>query len=118
MEFILADGYKRDVEAYKGAERFDYWCDVVSDEFVQLDCDGLSAENRHRFSGTVRGGLELGPVRFAEVRSDPQVAIRSRRKIARLNEDDFLISFQLAEHCTVSQCGRPGTPDAGQLRTV
>lgn len=106
MAFIIAEGYNKDVEAYKGTERFDFWCDVVSDEFVQLDCDGLSAKNRQQFSGSLRGGIGLGPVRFSEVKADPQVAIRSSKKIAALNEDDFLISFQLEEECVVSQNGR------------
>ena len=106
MNFIIDNGYQRDVEQFSGSARFDFWRDVVSKQYVKLDCDGMNAENIQGFTGSLRGGLGLGPVQFSEVISDPQIAIRSRRQIAEANEDDFLISFQIEKECVVSQNGR------------
>ncbi|MEM7283605.1 MAG: helix-turn-helix domain-containing protein [Pseudomonadota bacterium] len=106
MEFIITNGYQKDVEQFDGSARFDFWRDVVSEQYVKLDCDGMNPENIRGFTGSLRGGLGLGPVRFSEVISDPQIAIRSRRQITQANEDDFLISFQIEKECVVSQNGR------------
>jgi len=106
LNFIIADGYERDVEAFAGADRFDYWRDVISEQYVKLDCDGITPDNIRQFTGSLRGGISVGPVQFSEVISDPQIAIRSKRQIAQAHEDDYLISFQLEKNCTVSQRGR------------
>lgn len=106
MKFIIADGYQRDVEQHEGAERFDYWHDVINEQYVKLGCDGISRDNIRRFTGSLRGGVGVGPVQFSEVISDPQIAIRSARQLSQADEDDFLISFQIEKECVVSQCGR------------
>lgn len=106
MEFIIVDGHDRNVERHKGVDRFEFWRDVISDEYVNLDCDGIHADNIREFTGSIRSGTGFGPVQFSEVIADPQIAIRSKRQIAQSNEDDFLISFQLQSECVVSQSGR------------
>ena len=50
--------------------------------------------------------LGVGEVRFSEVLSSPQHVCRTKRQIARADEDDFLISFQLEQECIVRQNGR------------
>lgn len=106
LNFIINKGYLRDVGEQARGDRFDYWRDVVSEEYVHLDCDGVTRDNIRGFKGALRGGVCVGEVRFSEVISHPQIAIRTKRQIAKANEDDFLISFQLERECVVSQNGR------------
>ncbi|MEO0997936.1 MAG: helix-turn-helix domain-containing protein [Pseudomonadota bacterium] len=112
---MIASGSNRGVERYRGAERFDYWRDVISDQYVMLDCDGIDRDNVEHFNGTVRRGRALGPVEFSEVIADPQIAIRSKRQIAGSTEDDFLISFQLARSGIVRQSGRSAVLTPGSF---
>jgi AraC-like DNA-binding protein len=103
MSFLIRDGYHKNTAEISGRESFDYWKDIICDEFVRLDC-----EQTHTgvFEGELRGGVSIAELRFAEVVSDPQHVIRSKRQIARSAEEDFLISFQLAQQGLVKQNGR------------
>ena len=48
----------------------------------------------------------MADLRFSEVISDPQVVHRSKHQIAKSTEEDFLISFQIAQQGLVRQDGR------------
>ncbi len=106
MNFIIDKGYEHCVEPLHGQSRWEYWCDVVSDEYVNLECDSPEQEISSNFQGSLRGGIGVGRVRFSEVIADGQYVNRTRRQIAKSKEDDFLISFQVADKCIVKQFGR------------
>lgn len=107
MSFIIKKGYQQDVEKYQGVSRFDYWREVISNEYVQLGCDPHPEnKNINNFNAALRGGIGLGDVQFSEVISSPQIAKRTQEQIRKAGEDDFLISFQLDKHCIVRQYGR------------
>lgn len=106
MQYLISSGVNRSVDREHGPSRFSFWRDVISEEYVKLECEPVSRGSREYFSGTVRSGVPLGQVRCSEVIADPQVALRTKKQIAEANEDDFLISFQLKSNCVVRQSGR------------
>lgn len=106
MSFVIQKGYQKGVDELEASSRFDYWRDVVCDEFVQLACDPHPGQNVNEFDGNIRGGVGLTDVNFSEVISKPQIVQRTAKQIGRTGEDDFLISFQMENQCTVSQYGR------------
>ena len=103
MAFLISDGYQKRTSELDKNDRFDYWRDIICDEFVQLDCEQLQPGD---FVSELRGGVGIADVRFAEVISAPQLVMRSKRQIAKANEEDFLISFQLSSRGMVKQGGR------------
>ena len=103
MTFVISNGYQKRTSEFAEQQRFDYWRDIICDEFVKLDCEKV---DRGGFNGELRGGIGFADLRFAEVVSDPQLVVRSRRQIAKSTEADFLISFQLAQRGLVRQSGR------------
>ncbi|MEM9534011.1 MAG: AraC family transcriptional regulator, partial [Pseudomonadota bacterium] len=106
MKFLIRKGYQKDVSDLRGMSRWDYWCDVVNNEYVNLDCSGIDGQDRRAFDGALRGGIGVGEVSFSEVIANPQFVKRGRQQIARATKDDFLISFQLERECVVRQSGR------------
>ncbi|MEV7077919.1 helix-turn-helix domain-containing protein [Streptomyces sp. NPDC093516] len=96
-----------DVEA---GDALAYWADVVCDTFVGVSvCPGSD--------GTFQGGMNtsvLEDVRFAEVAASAQQVARTRRLIARDDEDVLLANIQLRGSATLEQDGAvavltPGT---------
>ena len=107
MSFIIKKGYQQDVEKHQGISRFDYWREVISNEYVQLGCDPYPDRGDiNNFDAALRGGIGLGDVKFSEVISSPQIAKRTMEQIRKAGEDDFLISFQMEKQCVVRQYGR------------
>lgn len=116
MAFFISDGYRKKAEdSGESGRNFDYWSDIVCDEFVKLDCDqNNGAEYEQPFSAELRGGSALSSLRFSEVMANPHRVRRSKNQISRSTEEDFLISFQLSQQGIVRQNGReailtPGT---------
>lgn len=103
MGFLISNGHSKRTSELPVNERFDYWRDIVCDEFVQLDCEPVGNDS---FDGEIRGGIGVAGLQFSEVLSDPQLVLRSKSQIAKSTEADFLISFQLAKHGVVRQDGR------------
>jgi AraC-like DNA-binding protein len=103
MTFLISDGYQKSTAELSDNNRFDYWRDIICDEFVNLDCEKIESGN---FAGELRGGVGVSELRFSEVISDPQLVVRSKKQIAKSAEADFLISFQLAQQGLVRQNGR------------
>lgn len=103
MGFLISDGYQKKTSTEREGERFDYWHDIICDEFVQLDCEKYVDGE---FAGELRGGVGVGSLRFSEVWSDPQIVRRSKQQIAKSTTEDFLISFQLEQQGLVRQGGR------------
>ncbi len=106
MSLIIEGGYRRNLDSARPGEKFDYWRDVISDEYVHLDIESPKGYDAMQFDGLLVGGLDLGKIRFSEVLAQPQIAVRSRQQLAQSPEEDFLISFQLEQECVVRQHGR------------
>jgi AraC-like DNA-binding protein len=115
MTFFISDGYRKTTaDSGEPKRNFEYWKDIVCDEFVALDCQNLSPEGEVDFNAELRGGPGLSALRFAEVIANPHQVKRTKEQISRANEEEFLISFQLAQNAVVRQNGReailtPGT---------
>ena len=103
MSFLISDGYKKNTTNLKVEERFDYWREIICDEFVKLDCENIADGD---FIGELRGGVAVGNLQFSEVMSNPQLVERSKSQISKSTEADFLISFQIEKRGLVSQNGR------------
>ena len=103
MSFLISDGYKKNTTDLKVEERFDYWREIICDEFVKLDCESIADGD---FIGELRGGVAVGNLQFSEVMSNPQLVERSKSQISKSTEADFLISFQIEKRGLVSQNGR------------
>lgn len=74
------------VPAYR---RLAFWQDIVCDVYVQLDC---KSELGSAFNGSVTRA-PLGQATCSEVSSQQQRVYRTRSRIARSNEDFFLIAL-------------------------
>ena len=112
MEFIIPGGYTKTTDSNEVSESFDYWREVICDEFVNLDCEKCQPGD---FQGALRGGMSMADLRFSEVITDPQIVQRSKRQIARSTEEDFLISFQIAQQGSVRQDGREAVLQPGDF---
>lgn len=107
MGFFISDGYRKNAQDVGDKKhQFEYWSDIVCNEFVKLDCIKTEANADQQFYGELRGGVGIGDVRFSEVISDSHQVIRSKQQISKTSEADFLISFQLAQQGIVRQSGR------------
>lgn len=103
MSQLIPEGYQKSTSDIPERERFDYWRDLICDEFVKLDCEEVV---KGSFTGEIRGGVGVSSLRFSEVISDPQLVRRSKKQIAKSTEEEFLISFQLVQQGVVRQDGR------------
>lgn len=107
MGFFISDGYRKKTQDVGDKKhQFEYWSDIVCNEFVKLDCIKKDDNADQQFYGELRGGVGIGDVRFAEVISDSHQVVRSKQQISKTSEADFLISFQLAQQGIVRQSGR------------
>lgn len=111
MPRLIPEGYHKTTAEKPARERFDYWRDLICDEFVKLDCEDVAQQKN--FVGEIRGGVGVADLRFSEVISDPQLVRRSKRQIARSTEEEFLISFQLEQQGVVRQDGREALLNPG-----
>jgi hypothetical protein len=66
MSFLISDGYKKRTLELDERDRFDYWRDIICDEFVKLDCEKMKTGN---FVGELRGGVGVSGLRFSGVMS-------------------------------------------------
>lgn len=103
MKTLIQSGYQKSTETYRLKEKFDYFHDMLCDEYVRLDCE---PQNKDQFFGRLNGGIGTDKLKISEVMADALVVRRSKQQIAKCADDNFLISFQLANQCTLSQNGR------------
>jgi AraC-like DNA-binding protein len=83
--------------------RLAYWSDMVCDTYVQLDCQAPPG------SATIDGSIasaEVGTLSLSQVTATAQLVHRTPAKIARANEDYFLVSIQTTGRGLVAQDGR------------
>ncbi|MGP9791594.1 AraC-like ligand-binding domain-containing protein [Roseinatronobacter sp. NSM] len=84
-------------------ESLSYWVEAVCRTYTALDC-----EERNRlapFYGQIDAGM-VGEIGVTQVRASAQKVRRTRRSIARHDEDKLLFSIQKRGRCTVVQDGR------------
>lgn len=91
-------------------ERASYWVDLICDVFVQLDCTQVNPD----FYGDIVN-QPLGRIQVSEVVSTKQFVDRSRRQLARSNDDCLLVSLQLAGRGLVQQDGRSALLSPGDF---
>jgi AraC-like DNA-binding protein len=89
--------------------RVEFWNDAACDSLTPQAAEPLSPRT---FSGRLVRA-DIGDLRFVEFNSDAAVVRRSRAHIARSNEANYLIRFQLGSESVCSQGGeevrlRPG----------
>ena len=101
-DFLLPKGHTHSTEDVSSKEKFEYWNDLVCDEFIQLDCSG---KQQGEFKGAIRGH-EIENLQISEVSADPHHVARSKKQIAKSTESEFLLSLQLEDIGTVNQDGR------------
>lgn len=106
MAFIIQKGYQKQADTENGEHNFDYWREVICDEFVQLNCEPQQHQNLSEFDAQMRGGVGFTDVSFNEVISSPHIASRTPQQISKASKNDFLISFQMENQCVVRQHGR------------
>lgn len=107
MAFFISDGYrKRAQDSGEKTLNFDYWSDIICDQFVRLDCEKDDSVNLDSFNAELRSGKPLSSLKFAEVQSQAHQVRRSKSQIGKSTEADFLISFQIANQGIVRQNGR------------
>lgn len=92
-------------------ERLPYWCDLVCDTFVELDCDSQVSDS---FSGELRN-VAFGDIQISMVDSVAQRVRRTRSRIATSARDNFLLSLQLRGTGTISQDSRTATLSPGDF---
>ena len=92
-------------------ERVSFWADLVCDTFVELDCEVPAPD---AFHGKI-DRLQAGDLEFSHVTSSQHVVTRTRARIARSNQDNFLLSLQTSGQGIVSQDGRQAILRAGDF---
>ncbi|MGI9229742.1 MAG: helix-turn-helix domain-containing protein [Gammaproteobacteria bacterium] len=101
-KFLISKGHAYSTDDIRTKEQFDFWNDVVCDEFIQLKCSRTQAKG---FSGNIHGS-EIAEMQISEVAADPHHVMRSKKQIANSTESEFLLSLQLEDIGVVNQDGR------------
>lgn len=83
-------------------DRFAYWREAVCESYVMLDCQ---CDRPETFQGEILLN-RMSRLSTSFVTGSQQLVRRRRKDVARETEESFLISLQLAQQGTISQCGR------------
>lgn len=94
--------------------RFAYWCDLVCDVFVNIEC--LSG-TPHSFNARMQHGI-FGPTCVVAAENDAIQAVRSRKQIARGREDDFLVVIQSNGRTALEQEGQRSILSEGDFAVL
>jgi AraC-like DNA-binding protein len=87
------------------------WRKQISETFVELECESFSPTEFHgSFSNRVIGDIQL-----SRVHTGPHFVSRTRRIIAKSNQDCFLLSLQTAGSGTIEQDGRTAILGPGDI---
>ncbi|QTH23349.1 helix-turn-helix domain-containing protein [Rhizorhabdus wittichii] len=89
-------------DTVRAKERLPYWCDMVCDTFVELDCESQESDS---FSGELRN-IAFGAIQISMVESVAQRVRRTRSRIAGSTRDHFLLSLQLRGTGAICQDSR------------
>lgn len=83
-------------------ERRAFWRDLICDVYVELECE---YPREGEFSGQIHF-QSLADLELSRVRTDAQDVLRTKSRISRSSQQDFLISLQTAGFGIVEQDGR------------
>lgn len=97
-----------DIPAWR---QFAHWQDCICDSLVGLDC---TSTNREKFAGSINNRRFAG-VQLSTMVSDHMSLSRSRARIARAREDDFLVAFEGGAQSYGSQDGREAILDVNDF---
>ncbi|MET4488997.1 helix-turn-helix domain-containing protein [Bradyrhizobium sp. LA7.1] len=87
--------------------QFAHWQDYICDSLVGLDC---TSPTREKFQGAICN-RKFGELQLSTMTSDQMCLQRSRARIARAREDDFLVAFEGRAQSYGSQDGREAVLD-------
>jgi AraC-like DNA-binding protein len=87
--------------------QFAHWQDFICDSLVGLDCTNA---NRDRFAGSIHNRQFAG-IQLSTMLSDQMSLSRSKARIARAREDDFLVAFEARAQSYGAQDGREAILD-------
>ena len=91
-------------------DRGAFWREQICDVFVELDCETLAES----FSGAIRDH-KMGALQLSQVVASPHAVTRSKRQLARTNDDCLLVSLQMSGSCLVEQDGRSARLGPGDM---
>lgn|SRR5579871_2774565 len=80
-------------------ERFAYWADVVSQQFVPLECD---SPDRANFHGSIRH-RQIGLIGISDVRASAMRAHRTGATISRAPSDALIVVLHVGGTCHAEQ---------------
>ena len=92
-------------------QRYAYWQDLICDVLVNLDC---TVVERTRFSGSIYNQKFAG-LQLSTMVSDQMSLVRSRERIARAREDEFLVAFEGRAQSFGAQDGREAVLETGDF---
>jgi AraC-like DNA-binding protein len=104
-------GHLLSTDTVRAKERLPYWCDMVCDTFVELDCDSQESDS---FSGELRN-VDFGAIQISIVDSVAQRVRRTRSRISTSARDQFLLSLQVRGTGTISQDSRTAILSPGDF---
>lgn len=87
--------------------QFAHWQDFICDSLVGLDC---TSPHREKFSGSIYNRKFAG-LQLSTMTSDQMSLSRSKARIARAREDDFLVAFEGRAQSYGAQDGREAILD-------
>lgn len=89
-----------------------FWRDFICDSFVELSCETSSLDGE--FFGEIETAF-LSEIQFSKVRARSQHVTREKTRIAKSDDDHFLISLQLAGTGQIRQGGNSAVLGPGDL---
>lgn len=92
-------------------ERAEMWRAFISETFVELDCNGMSAGD---FFGELRA-RSVGELGISAITTDAYDVFRTDKSIASSNTDDFLVSVQTKGSSIIRQLGREAVLNPGDF---
>ena len=88
-----------------GGKKAELWRQFISENFVELDCNGMSRTN---FFGELRA-RSVGDLGISTITTDAYDVFRTDSAISKSATDDFIVSVQIAGISTIQQLGREVT---------
>lgn len=111
MQDLIVEESSLTTAAMPRKERVSFWSDLVCKTFVELDCTVGSPDEFH---GKI-DRRQAGDLEFSHVVSSQHVVTRTRARIARSNQSDFLLSLQTAGRGILRQDGREAVLGIGDF---
>lgn len=98
-------------DSVPSTHRVPYWRDLVCETFVELACESTKKQD---FFGQIESQL-VNDTKYSHVRSTSHHVVRDRARIARSNEENYLLSLQVRGRGMLIQDGREAMLDPGDF---